>query len=215
VLRRFPQDLTAYSKMDDLTDPILYADTPDGQNMRRRHKVYRRFLLEPVVLDRHWDADVLPYVLTQRRSIMDHLQRMLGWEGRRYREGLLFFYPDLTGEADLFPTLSGVSDLVMLLAGELRRQLNLQPSGTYLEADGSIRLERSELEGILLRLKERHEQYWSKEYRESSSSQLADLVLKHMEQWQLGEWEDANHFLIAPVAARWNAEYSGADFERA
>ncbi|MBD2862508.1 TIGR02678 family protein [Paenibacillus oceani] len=211
VLRRFPQDLTTYSRMEELSEPILYANTPDGDNIRRRHRVYRRFLLEPVVLDRHWDAESLPYVLTQRRSIMDHLQRMLGLEGRRYREGLLFFYPEPTSEAVLFPTLSGVSDLVLLIAGELRRQLGLEGSGRYAEADGSIRLERSELEGILLRLQERHQDYWSKEFRTSSSAQLAELVFAHMEQWRLGEWEDAGHFLISPVVSRWNGMYDMAD----
>lgn len=211
VLRRFPQDLTTYSRMEELSEPILYANTPDGDNIRRRHRVYRRFLLEPVVLDRHWDAESLPYVLTQRRSIMDHLQRMLGLEGRRYREGLLFFHPEPTSEAVLFPTLSGVSDLVLLIAGELRRQLGLEGSGRYAEADGSIRLERSELEGILLRLQERHQDYWSKEFRTSSSAHLAELVFAHMEQWLLGEWEDAGHFLISPVVSRWNGMYDMAD----
>jgi uncharacterized protein (TIGR02678 family) len=215
VLRRFPQDLTAYSRMEELTDPILYADTPDGQNLRRRHRVYRRFMLEPAVRDKHWDEDLLPYVLTQRRAIMDHLQRMLGLEGRRYREGLLFFHPEPTGEAALFPTLSGASDLVLLAAGELRRQLSQEGSGRYTEPDGSIRLERSELEGILLRLKERHKEYWSKEFRESSSAQLAELIFAHMEDWQLGEWEDANCFLISPVVARWNAEYANTEFDQA
>ncbi|OFW80451.1 MAG: TIGR02678 family protein [Alicyclobacillus sp. RIFOXYA1_FULL_53_8] len=214
VLRRFPQDLMSYSRMEELTDPILYANTPDGQNMRKRHRVYRRFMLEPVVLDRHWDADSLPYVLTQRRSIMDHLQRMLGLEGRRYREGLLFFYPELTSEAALFPTLSGVSDLVLLIVGELRRQLNSEGTGRYAEADGSIRLERSEMEGILLRLQERHRSYWSDKFRASSSAELADLIFAHMEQWRLGEWEDTNHFLVFAVVARWNAEYGNADFDQ-
>lgn len=168
VLRRFPQDLTMYSDKNQLTDPISYANTPDGDNIRRRHRVYRRLLLEPVVMDKHWDEDLLPYVLTQRRSIIDHLHRMFGWEGRRYKEGLLFFHPELTSEAKLFPTLSGVSDLVLLLAGELRRQLNQEDSRVDAEADGTIRLERSELEGIILRLQERYETFWSKEFREMS-----------------------------------------------
>lgn len=213
VLRRFPQDLAAYSRVEELTDPIQYAKTPDGDNIRRRHRVYRRFLLEPAVPDRRWDADLLPYVLTQRRSIIDNLNRMLGWEGRRYREGLLFFHPGLTSEAALFPTLAGVSDLALLLAGELRRQLNLEGSGLYVEADGLIRLERSEIEGVLLRLQEHHQAYWSKEFREMSSSQLAEMCMLHLVEWQLGEWEDANHFLVSPVVARWNAEYGNAEFE--
>jgi uncharacterized protein (TIGR02678 family) len=214
VLRRFPQDLTSYRTMEELTDPISYADTPDGANARKRHRVFRRFLLEPVVLDKHWDAESLPYVLMQRRYIMDQMQRMLGMEGRRYREGLLFFHPELTGEAELFPTLSGVSDLVLLVAGELRRQLHQEDGSRYAEPDGSVRLERSELEGILLRLHERYGPYWSKEFRESSSAELAELIFEHMEQWRLGEREDANHFLVSPVVARWNAEYASADFDQ-
>jgi len=212
VLRWFPQDLTSYSSMEELTDPVSYANTPDGDNIRRRHRVYRRFLLEPVVLDRHWDEELLPYVLTQRRSIIDHLQRMLGWEGRRYREGLLFFHPEPTGEAELFPTMAGVSDLVLLLAGELRRQIHGEDARKA-EADGTVRLERSELESLLLKLQEQYQTYWSKEFREMSSAELAEQCTRHMEEWQLGRWEDANHFVISPVVARWTAEYGSTEVE--
>jgi uncharacterized protein (TIGR02678 family) len=210
VLRRFPQDLTMYTRMEELTDPIRYADTPDGENIRRRHRVYRRFLMEPIVLDRDWDADLLPYVLTQRRSIMDHMQRMLGWEGRRYREGLLFFHPELTSEAELFPTLAGVSDVALLLAGELRRLIG-GDGGWHPEPDGSFLLELSELEGMLLRLKEQHQIYWSKEYRGMSSAQLAAECTRHMAEWHLGEWEDEHRFRIFPVLSRWSGEYEIVD----
>src|SRR5690606_18475173 len=102
----------------------------------RRHRVYRRFLLEPVVLDRSWNEEDLYYVITQRRSLIEQLGKMLGWEGRRYREGLLFFHPELTSEAELFPTLSAVSDLVLLVAGELRRLMQEESSGIRPESDG-------------------------------------------------------------------------------
>jgi uncharacterized protein (TIGR02678 family) len=198
--------------MEELSDPILYADTQDGQALRRRHRVYRRLMLEPAVADRQWDEGDLSYVLTQRRSIIEQLQRTLGWEGRRYREGLLFFHPELTSEAELFPTLSGISDLVLLVTGELRRQLHTEGTGRYAEDNGCIRIERSELETMLLRLHAKHKDYWSKEFREASSQELAALIFRHLEQWSLGEWENATHFLISPVLGRWNADYGSADF---
>lgn len=207
ILRRFPQDLTFYTSTEQLSDPILYADTQEGQALRRRHRVYRRLLLEPAVPDRLWSEEDLSYVLTQRRSIIDQLSKMLGWEGRRYREGLLFFHPELSSESALFPTLSGVSDLVLLVAGELRRQLNQEDTGRYVEDNGCIRVERSEMETILLRLQRKHKEYWSKEFREASSQDLAELCFAHMVEWNLGEWEDHSYFLISPVLGRWNAEY--------
>lgn len=208
VLRRFPQDLTQYRSMEELADPILYADTPEGAALRRRHRVYRRFLLEPVVLDRSWNEEDLYYVITQRRSLIEQLGRMLGWEGRRYREGLLFFHPELTSEAELFPTLSAVSDLVLLVAGELRRLMQEESSGIRPESDGSVRISRSTMEHLLIRLKERYKDYWSKEQREAASSELAQRCFAHMEEWGLGEWDGAEHFVIWPVLGRWTAEYA-------
>lgn len=173
VLRRFPQELHAYRTMEELGDTILYPDTPEGTMMCRRHRVYRRFLLEPVVLDRSWNEEDLYYVITQRRSLIEQMSRMLGFEGRRYREGLLFFHPEPTGEAELFPTLSAVSDLVLLIGGELRRLLEDPETGPQVENDGTIRLSRNEMEHLLHRLRERHKAYWSKDHREAALSDLA------------------------------------------
>lgn len=213
VLRRFPQDLTYYDRMEDLSDSVLYADTADGQALRKRHRVYRRLLLEPVVLDRNWSAEELPYVLTQRRSILDQLQKTLGWEGRRYKEGILFFHPELTGEATLFPTLSGVSDLALLVSGELRRQLFAEDIDRYTEDNGCVRLERSDMETLILKLYDKYKVYWGKEFREAKSSELAEQVFGHLAEWSLGDWEDRTHFLLSPVLGRWNAEYGETEFD--
>ncbi|MFB5763618.1 TIGR02678 family protein [Paenibacillus medicaginis] len=206
VLRRFPRDLTECSRLEELEDPIPYADTQDGQSMRWRHRVYRRLLLEPVVADRHWDEDDLNYVLWQRRTIIDQLEKTLGWAGRRYREGLIFFHPELTSEADLFPTLSFASDVAVLVAGEIRKQLT-DENGLSTEDNGSVRMTRAELETLLYRLQSSHKEYWSKEYRESASQDLAQLCMKHLAEWGLGEWENENSFLISPVLGRWEAVY--------
>jgi len=215
VLRRFPRDLTECRTLADLEDPIPYADTQDGQSMRRRHRVYRRFLLEPAVMDRSWDEEEdLQYVLWQRRAIMDQLERSFGWAGRRYREGLLFFHQELTSEGDLFPTLSAASDLALLLAGELRRQLSQSSGSTlYIEENGMVRLTKAELETMLYRLQMRHKEFWNKEMREHASQELADLCIAHLIEWGLGEWETEAVLLVSPVLARWNAEYGQVEFD--
>ncbi|CAG7635992.1 hypothetical protein PAESOLCIP111_03727 [Paenibacillus solanacearum] len=213
VLRRFPRDLTGCSRLEELEDPIPYASTQEGQSMRLRHRVYRRLLLEPVVADRQWDEDDLNYVLWQRRALIDQLEKMLGWVGRRYREGLLFFHPELTGESDLFPTLSAASDLALLAAGEIRSRLS-EDSGLHTEANGMIRLTRSELEAIFYQLQEKYKVFWSKELREFSSQELAELCMKHLLEWGLGEQEGEAAFLISPMLGRWQAEYGNTDLER-
>jgi uncharacterized protein (TIGR02678 family) len=212
VLRRFPQDLSSYQCMEELSDPIHYPDTPDGASLRRRHRVYRRFLMEPVVLDRQWSEEDKYYVTTQRSSLIEQMNHMLGFEGHRYREGLLFFHPELTGEAQLFPTPQAVSDLVLLVAGEIRRQLHAGEGAFSVEADGTICVTRNELESLLLQIREKHKDYWSKELREASSQVLAEKVISHLCDWSLGEWEDEQLFLIYPVLGRWEATYQISQF---
>jgi uncharacterized protein (TIGR02678 family) len=198
--------------MEELSYPIHYPDTPDGASLRRRHRVYRRFLMEPVVLDRQWSEDDKYYVTTQRSSLIEQMNHMLGFEGHRYREGLLFFHPDLTGEAQLFPTTQAVSDLVLLVAGEIRRKLHAGEGAFSVEADGTICVTRNELESLLLQIREKHKDYWSKELREASSQVLAEKVISHLCDWSLGEWEDEQLFLIYPVLGRWEATYQISQF---
>lgn len=212
VLRRFPRDLTGCSRLEELEDPIPYADTQDGQSMRRRHRVYRRLLLEPNVVDRHWDEEDLNYVLWQRRAIIDQLENMLGWVGRRYREGLLFFHPELTGECELFPTVSAASDLALLVASEIRKGL-AEEEGLYVEENGTVRLTKAEIETLLYRQQIRYKEFWSKELREASSQELAELCMDHLAEWGLGEREGETSFLISPVLARWSSEYANTDFD--
>ncbi|MDQ8735041.1 TIGR02678 family protein [Paenibacillus sp. LHD-38] len=216
VLRRFPRDLTECNRLEELEDPIPYAETQDGQSMRRRHRVYRRLLLEPVMTDQAWDEEDLQYVLWQRRAIIDQMEKTFGFVGRRYREGLLFFHPELTSESELFPTMSAGSDLAMLLAGELRKQLSdtaMTSSKLYTEENGTIRVTKAEMETMLYRLQQKHKEYWSKEMRESASQELAVLCMEHLAEWGLGQWESDSTFLVSPVLARWNAEYGNAEFD--
>ena len=206
VLRRFPQDLTAYDSLAALAAGT-YSDSPEGRLKKRRHHVYRRLLQEPVVYDWQWSEDERYYVRTQRHTILENLANFTGLEGQRYREGLLFFYPEASGEMYLFPTGRGVSDLCLLLAGELRRMLSRAESGIYIDEDGRIGLTMAELEVIILKLKEKHKMLWGLQHRQARSSELAAEVLTHLEEWGLAGHGDNGQVWIYATLARWNGDY--------
>jgi uncharacterized protein (TIGR02678 family) len=210
VLRYFPKEVKQYGQLDDFNEQVVYPETIDGELRKRRHRVYRRLLLEPAVADRDWHKDDLYYVVTQRRAIIDQMQFMFGMEGSRYREGLFFFYPELSGECSLFPTAAGVSDLVLLFAGELRRRLDTR--GWHVSDQGTVELTRTDVEALLYMLKQKFGEYWSKEHRDMGLSELADAMTRHMSEWKLGRWHDSGEsgerYVISAVVSRWNADYS-------
>lgn len=213
VLRRFPKDLMAYSSMEELIAPIQQelapgADLSSGWDVQaRRQIVFRRLMQEPVVYDWQWSEEERRYVQTQRSWLIDRMGNMLNLEGRRFREGLFFTWTDVSGEMDLFPTLAGESDLLMLLAGEIRRMMYANPGIFEKDERGNLLLTRAEFEGILGRLKEYHGDYWSKGHREQTTGSLADELIAHLREWNMGTQEGLQRVKLYPAFVRWNGTY--------
>jgi uncharacterized protein (TIGR02678 family) len=213
ILRRFSKELMSYTSMEDLIVPqtaatlVANSATAASEVQGRRHIIFRRLMQEPVVYDWQWTEDERRYVLSQRSGLLEQMRGMLGLEGRRFREGLMFTWPELSGEMDLFPTLAGQTDLLLLFAGELRRVVQAEP--TFYERDdhGNYVLTRAEFEGLLMRLKQYHGDYWSKDHRLKTSSALADELVQHMEDWNLGSRQGEYMVKIYPSLARWNGNY--------
>lgn len=187
------------------------SDAISGSVVARRHQVIRRLLEEPVVYDWQWTEDERRYVQTQRGSLMDRIGQATGLEGRRFREGLVFVWTDLSSEMEMFPTQAAISDLVMLLAGELRRALNQDRTRYDRDDQQNLMLTRSEFEALLIRLRTRYGEYWSKEHREKTSRQLGDDLLAHLAEWNLGQEDGLGGVRLFPAVVRWNADYQWED----
>lgn len=204
VVRRFTSDVTAIDRPEALGE-FHYPETEAGRRERLRHRVYRRLLQEPVVLDQEWTDDERSYVLTQRRSIIDNLKHV-GLEAVRYREGLFVTYPEGSGDLTLFPTPQGVSDVCLLLAREVRRRLLHPEDPLTVQEGGRVSLSWAALEQLLYEIKERFSRYWSKKLREQTSAQLAREVADHLMEWKLAVPQDGGLWL-QPVFGRWSGDY--------
>jgi hypothetical protein len=138
---------------------------------------------------------------------------MFGWEGSKYKDGILFFYPELTGDIDLFPTLSAISDLALLFCSQVRTQYDLGEAQVESISTGIMRITRSRIEQMLFELQAEHGKCWTKEYRSMKSPQLADAVCGHLAQWGFGEWQDSMFFLLYPIGGRYRTQYGEIEIE--
>lgn len=206
VLRTFNQELSAYHSMEALND------LPEEVDKKKRQLLYRRYLLEPFVEMELWEQDLF-YFHGQKNHLIGQIDKMFGWIGTKYKDGVLFFYPDLTGEMELFPSLSAISDLALLFCGEIRSLYDLGEIKTESVSSGIVRLTRSSVEQILFALQEEYGGQWTKEYRKMKSSQLADAICEHLEQWGFGEWQDEMFFLLYPIGGRYHVQYGETEIE--
>lgn len=183
--------------------------------VRRRHRVMRRLLQEPVIYDWQWTEDERRYVQTQRASIIDRMESFTGLQGRRFREGLLFVWPDLTSESSLFPTLGVLSDIVLLISAALAKRLQGPTVQYYSDENGCYHLTRSDMESLVLEVREASGDYWSKEYRDLSTSRVAEEAIAHICEWNLGAHSDGGGLVAYPALLRWAGEYEveGSDGE--
>ncbi|WP_407314256.1 TIGR02678 family protein [Desulfosporosinus sp. SB140] len=213
ILRNFPKDLTSYKRLEDMGEIAPAGNDPEEINRSRRYRLYRRFLLEPIVLDRQWQEDSF-YFHGQKNYLIQQLKSMFGWEGSKYREGILFFEPEMTADSEVFPTLASISDLTMLVCGEIRHSLTNSELGIKAELDGSVRITKSEVERILLKLKADYGDFWINEYRKmKSSAPLADLVCEHLLEWGFGQWEDHVFFVLNAAGGRWQVQYGSVELD--
>lgn len=205
ILRNFKKELSAYQSMEELNDMSEVGETVE-KNALKKHQLYRRYLLEPFVPNFVWKDDQL-YFHGQKNNLIAQIQKMFGWEGNKYKEGILFFYPELTGELQLFPTLSSISDLTLLFCSIIRKLYDREELDTEDIGGGTVRITRSKIEHILMKLQGEFGDCWSKEHREMKSSELASAVCGHLKEWGFGIWQDDMFFLLYALGGRWNVQY--------
>lgn len=214
VLQRLPDDIGDFSAIDEelafdeevpqdgaLSHDDVFATT------RRRHRVMRRILQEPVIYDWQWTDDERRYVQTQRASIIERVFSFTGLQGRRFREGLLFVWPDLTAEMDLFPTLGVLSDIVLLITAALRQRLEANSLQYDVDPYGCFRLTRTDFETLVIDVRERSSEFWSKEFRDLPTSRVAEEAIRHICEWNLGMSLADGGLVAFPALLRTSGEY--------
>lgn len=100
-----------------------------------------------------------------------------------------------------------------MLCSEIRRRLENRDLETEIELDGSVRVMKGEIERILLALKDEYKSYWINDHRKMESTELADLLCQHLEEWGFGQWEDKLVFIFKAACGRWHVQYGSVELE--
>ncbi|WP_200893531.1 TIGR02678 family protein [Paenibacillus terrae] len=210
MLRSFPAELSSYTNMAELKETMTYGWEAAEIDIKKRHELYRRFLLEPILLDYQWHGDP-SYLHREANFLMKNMKTMFGWEGSRYREGILLFETNTMSESEVFPTQLALSDLAMLLCGEVRKMAVNAELDLKVDLSGFVRLTKNEIERILIHLKSSFSEFWTNEHTKKKSTELAEQICDHLAEWGFGYWEDHMFFVLNGAAGRWEVKYGSTE----
>lgn len=178
-VRNFTSSILDYTSYKDLENNDL-EDVDLDRGVFRRHRVYRRLLMSPVVYNEGLDDSDYAYIKNFRNVLENDLEKNLALPLHVHRNGAMVVLPENHSFRDVFPGSKTISDIVLQLNLIIRE---------YIE-DGSIILEKDDtstvssvfFQSMIKKLKE-HSWGWSKEYREMAQDKLEMDILTFMEEW--------------------------------
>lgn len=114
IVRNFPIDISNAKSYRDFIN--FTWDTIDEQKgIVRRHRVYRRLVMSPVMYNNGVDDQDFYYLKNYKSTIENDLEKNLGWRLHAHKEAALIVLDENERIEEMFPNISTISDIVLCL----------------------------------------------------------------------------------------------------
>lgn len=183
-VRNFTTSILNYTSYKDIENEEWgEADTERG--IIRRHRVYRRLVMSPIVYNEgSLDADY-DYIKKQRGMITNDLETFLEYNLHVHRNGALIVLNEEKNLKDTFPGGRAISDVVLLFNSLITDLIKNQE--LTLRADDSVIISKAHFDSLIEELKGECSVGWSKEYREMPLNNLKEEIINYMKNFNMIE----------------------------
>jgi len=207
-VRRFPFDVTQVNSIKAFEQADWQSEDAD-RGILRRHRIYRRLLLEPVVYSQGSDDQDFLYIKNQRSVLSHDFEQFIGSDLHIHKNTAMLIFPEGANIAEALPNRKNSSDIVLQCCYEIRQQVS---KGILLrQADDRIHLSMVAWDQLLDEVKVKYGTGWTKGYREMPSASLKAEINKLMTQYGMLE-RDATYkeVSILPAAGKLVGNYPEA-----
>lgn len=201
----FPLDITNINIYNDFEKKQMEELEDDKGNIRT-NRVFRQLVVCPSL---YWDDqnnhDAL-YVKNKRNYIASNIERNMDATLELSKNNASIVFVDNQGIGDTHPKTSMLSEIVLLVNHELyiaaqdKRKLSIND-------DDTITVSVNKFNDILIKLKNKYQALWSKEYREMPYERYIEVVKEYMTNWLMIK-EINGQIIIYPSCAITSGKYS-------
>lgn len=181
-VRHFTSDMMTFNDYSDL-EKAEWGDLNTDKGIIRRHRVYRKLLMEPVVYSQGADDVDYDYIKKQRGVIEGDFSRYLDYQLHVHQHSAMLVLASEKNLKDVFPNRKVICDITLLFAAVIRAAVGEKKM--LINTAGGITLSRVAFDEWVLKLKEKKGKNWSKEFRDMSPPALAENLLIYMESFKM------------------------------
>lgn len=201
----FPLDITNINIYNDFEKKQMEELEDDKGNIRT-NRVFRQLVVCPSL---YWDDQNNPdalYVKNKRNYIASNIERNMDATLELSNNNASVVFVDNQGIGDTHPKTSMLSEIVLLVNHELytaaqdKRKLSVND-------DDTITVSVNKFNDILIKLKNKYQALWSKEYREMPYERYIEVVKEYMTNWLMIK-EINGQIIIYPSCAITSGKYS-------
>ena len=181
-LRPFARDITEAKDQEEILSS-QWVDMDEERGILRRHRVYRKLVLSPVVYPDGADDQDFYYIRNYRNTIQKDLEEFMGARLHVHKDCALTVISEDYGIRDSFPSQNNLSDIALQISTLLRRQISKGKRKPGVE--GSIEMTQVEFEALLRECHKEFSHGWYKTYREMREDKLIKEVKEYMIGWKM------------------------------
>ena len=210
-LRSFTRDITGMADAEEILRSE-WMDMDEDRGLIRRHRVYRKLFLSPVVYPAGADDQDFYYIRNYRNIIQKDLEQYMGAQLHVHKDCAIVMMGADSHLSDEFPSRNNLSDIVLQLSTIIRRQL--EEGIRELDSNGCIEITELDFYNLLRQCHMEFSKGWYKSYREMDLDKLVNEIKEYMMGWKmLDEDKNMKTIRIMPLAVKFRGEYP-ADFAR-
>lgn len=196
-LRSYPKNIKEYHCAEELCAGDFSAD----MLRRKRNRVYRSLLLQPVYYRKAESEEDFIYLRNMVSRINDEINDFFDLELELYQDtAMAVSYERNTWFKDIFPyRMRGVHDIILQFSSVYREQADWQKRKL---------LSLHEFRHFLENLAEQVSSGWTKEFREMGGKRLTHTVLDEMISWGMASFEGEMELIeLLPALFRISGTY--------
>lgn len=177
----FNRDIFSFTSYKDFETKDENFDK--GEN--RTGRVYRKLLTTPAVYWEDFNDPDKIYIKNQKPALELNIERQIEGKLHIHKNGAFLIFDNKKVIEDVHPGKTVISEIVLLVCGELRKKVREKEFEK--ELNDFLYISERDLKNIIKECKKNYSINWSKEFREMSEEKLFASIFEYMESWLFAE----------------------------